>query len=122
MKREFVWPVVVLVIAALAAVVVMSYMRIETSDILAILAVLVTPVIVGVGASQLAGQREQIQQVKEQGNGTTSRLLELIERQGQISGNTSRLLELIERQGQIIIAQSPTPPAAELPVVPDTRE
>lgn len=84
MKNENRWPLVALVGIVLAAVSAMLYLGVPEATITTLVGLVVVPALAAFGASQLAGAREQIGQVQQQTNGNLSRLVDLVEKQGQI--------------------------------------
>lgn len=77
MESRHVWPAVALAVASLAAVVVLAALGKDTTVILTALGVVVVPLLGGL----LVGQ---VQRVRDQTNGNTSALLELVRGQQQI--------------------------------------
>lgn len=78
------WPLVALVGIVLAAIAGMFYLKVPETTITTLVGLVVVPALAAFGASQLAQQGERIGQVQQQTNGNLSRLVDLVEKQGQI--------------------------------------
>jgi hypothetical protein len=81
MNPRFVWPAVVL--AGIGAVVacVMAIARVDTTVIVTVLSLLITPVLGALILGQVSELKANSQQQLHQTNGTQSRLVDIIERQ-----------------------------------------
>ena len=86
------WPAVVLSIAAAVIVGGMAVAKVEKDTILLIVGVLLVPVITGLLAAQGAANAQAVQAVQQQTN-----------------GHQARMLDVVERLGQLLAAASPAP-------------
>lgn len=79
MNPKNVWPTVTMAIAAAVIVGAMAVAKVDKDIILLVVGVLLVPVITGLLAAQGAANATAIQAVREQTNGNTSRLLDLVQ-------------------------------------------
>lgn len=98
MNPRFVWPAVVLVGVAMVVTAVMAIAKVDRETIIVVISLMVSPVLTALVAVQVAEVRSTANQVAHQTNGTNS-----------------RLLAILEAQGQMLAAMSPAPTTASAP-------
>lgn len=88
MNPRLAWPAVAL--AGLGAVIacVMAIAHVPLDTIVVVASLLVTPVLAALVAGQLGEMKGQQQQIVQQTNGNVTRLVDILERQGQLLANS----------------------------------
>lgn len=84
MNPRFVWPAVVLAGIGLVVAGAMAIAGVPIETITLVSSIMVTPVLAAFVAGQIADVKSTTSQVAQQTNGTLTRLVDIIERQGQM--------------------------------------